>query len=305
MEDVNLLRELEPVVAENMDRHLKVVRDWHPHDYVPWSEGRDFAFLGGEDWEPGDTRIGPTARASLIVNLLTEDNLPAYHHNLLTALGSGGAWGEWIYRWTAEEARHAITLRDYLVVTRAVDPVDLERRRMALMASGPAREPVELLPNVVYTALQELATRLSHRNTGAATGCPIGEQLLARIAADENLHMLFYRNLVGAALELAPDQTVRAITDVVKGFEMPGAGQPGFRRMAVEIANGGIYDLRLHCDRVIMPILRHWRVFERTDLGPEGEVAREELSAFMHVLDAQASRFVARREERAALAAVR
>ncbi|NUP00805.1 MAG: acyl-ACP desaturase [Nonomuraea sp.] len=288
-----------------MDRHLKVVRDWHPHDYVPWSEGRNYAFLGGEDWQPGDSKVTPAARASLIVNLLTEDNLPAYHHNLLTALGSGGAWGEWIYRWTAEEARHAITLRDYLVVTRAVDPVDLEQRRMALMSAGPANEPTELLPNVVYTAMQELATRLSHRNTGAATGCPIGEQLLARIAADENLHMLFYRNLVGAALELAPDATMSAITDVVKNFEMPGTGQPGFRRMAVEIAKSGIYDLRLHHDKVIMPILRHWRIFERSGFGPEGEAARSELSAFLHLLDVQASRFVERREERAAAVAAR
>ncbi|MER6949656.1 acyl-ACP desaturase [Nonomuraea sp. NPDC000554] len=297
-QSVNLLRELEPVVAENMDRHLKVVRDWHPHDYVPWSQGRDFALLGGEDWRPEDTKIDPVARASLIVNLLTEDNLPAYHHNLVTALGPDGAWGQWIYRWTAEEARHAMTLRDYLVVTRAVDPVDLERRRMQLMSSGPAREPVELLPNVVYTALQELATRLSHRNTGTATGDPIGEQLLARIAADENLHMLFYRNLVGAALDLAPDETMAAITDVVQNFEMPGAGQPGFRRMAVMIAQGGIYDLRLHLDKVIMPILRHWQVFERTGLSPRGEAAREELASFLGQLDVQASRFVERRDER-------
>ncbi|MDP9861412.1 MULTISPECIES: acyl-ACP desaturase [Streptosporangium] len=297
-----LFWELEPVVAENMERHLAVVRDWNPHDYVPWSQGRDFALLGGEDWRPEDTRIDPAARASLIVNLLTEDNLPAYHHNLMTALGSGGAWGEWVYRWTAEEARHAITLRDYLVVTRAVDPVDLEKRRMQFTSSGGAGEPVELLPNVVYTAFQELATRLSHRNTGSATGCPIGEQLLARIAADENLHMLFYRNLVGSALELAPDETMEAIRDVVRDFEMPGAGQPGFRRFATMIANAGIYDLRLHHDKVIMPILRHWQIFERADFTARGEAAREDLAAFLRKLDAQAGRFTERRAERSAAA---
>ena len=51
-------------------------------------------------------------------------------------------------------------------------------------------------------SFQELATRVSHRNTGKATGYPIAEQLLARIATDENLHMVFYRNLVAAALEI-------------------------------------------------------------------------------------------------------
>ncbi len=45
-------------------------------------------------------------------------------------------------------------------------------------------------------SFQELATRVSHRNTGRATGDPIADQMLARIAADENLHMVFYRNLV-------------------------------------------------------------------------------------------------------------
>ena len=45
----HLLEALEPVVAENLDRHLGIAQEWHPHDYVPWSEGRDFAFLGGED----------------------------------------------------------------------------------------------------------------------------------------------------------------------------------------------------------------------------------------------------------------
>ena len=46
----HLLEALEPVVAENLDRHLGLAQEWHPHDYVPWSEGRDFALLGGEDW---------------------------------------------------------------------------------------------------------------------------------------------------------------------------------------------------------------------------------------------------------------
>ena len=32
-----------------------------------------------------------------------------------------GAWINWVNRWTAEEGRHAIVLRDYLVVTRNID----------------------------------------------------------------------------------------------------------------------------------------------------------------------------------------
>ncbi|GAA3375579.1 acyl-ACP desaturase [Streptomyces sannanensis] len=295
-----LLHELEPVVARNIDRHLTVVRDWNPHDYVPWSEGRDFALLGGEDWRPEDSRMDPAVRASLVVNLLTEDNLPAYHGDFAGTLGRDAAWGEWTNRWTAEEARHGIALRDYLVVTRAVDPVDLERRRLRHMSAGSGGAPGGILETLAYVTFQELATRVAHRNTGAATGCPVGDQLLARIAADENLHMLFYRNLVDAALERAPDATMAAIRNVLLDFRMPGEHQPDFARYSLMIAMAGIYDLRLHHDKVVMPVLRHWRIFERTDFGPAGEAAREDLARFLQGLDRRAARFTEKREERLA-----
>jgi len=127
----DLLTELEPVVAANLDRHLGSAKDWQPQDYVPWSRGRDFAFLGGEDWRPEDSPLDPVAQTAMIVNLLTEDNLPSYHREIATRFGRDGAWGQWVGRWTAEEGRHSIALRDYLVVTRGVDPVRLEALRMA------------------------------------------------------------------------------------------------------------------------------------------------------------------------------
>ena len=55
---------------------------------------------------------------------------------------------------------------------------------------------------------------------------------------------------------------------------------------------------------MVSPILRAWKVFERTDFGPEGEKAREELAEFLVGLDAQATKFVESRERvRARLAA--
>jgi acyl-[acyl-carrier-protein] desaturase len=300
-----VLIELEPVVARNLDRHLALAREWHPHDYVPWSQGRDFAFLGGEDWAPEQSRLDETAKAAMITNLLTEDNLPSYHREIATRFGRDGAWGTWVGRWTAEENRHGIALRDYLVVTRGVDPVELERARMDYMTTGYDSGDKTPLQAVAYVSFQELATRVSHRNTGRATGDPIADQLLARIATDENLHMVFYRNLVDAAFDIDPDASMRAVADEVIGFEMPGATMAGFRKNSMLIAKAGIYDLRLHHDEVVSPILRKWRVFERTDLGPEGEKAREELATFLAELDAQAARFVESRERARARVALR
>jgi acyl-[acyl-carrier-protein] desaturase len=295
-----LLHELEPVVAQNLERHLGTTRDWYPHDYVPWSRARDFAFLGGEDWRPEDSQLDPVAQTAMTVNLLTEDNLPSYHREIATRFSRDGAWGEWVGRWTAEEGRHATALRDYLVVTRGVDPVELETLRMAHMSAGYDSGDKTALEALAYVSFQELATRVSHRNTGMAAGCPLAEQLLSRIAADENLHMVFYRNLVAAALDRAPDETMCAIRDEVVGFQMPGTGMPGFARNSVVIARAGIYDLRLHHDDVVAPVLRFWKIFTRTDLGPTGEQARDELAGFMSGLDEQATRFVERRERQRA-----
>jgi len=294
--DVDLLAELEPVVADETNRHLGAARDWYPHEYVPWSEGETFAgVLDGKAWDPSQERFSKAARTSLIINLLTEDNLPSYHFEIASQFGRDGAWGSWVHRWTAEEDRHAQALRDYLSITRAVDPVELEDARMSHMQEGFTAIRPGILHGLAYVSFQELATRVSHRNTGKATGDPIAEQLLARIALDENLHMIFYRNVMGAALDLAPDRSMRAIADMVINFAMPGHGIPGFERKAVEIAVAGIYDLRQHIDEVIAPVLRTWQIMERTDFGPDGEKAREEMAEHLAGLEKTAARFEERR----------
>jgi acyl-[acyl-carrier protein] desaturase len=300
------LFELNPVVEKELNRHIPIAKDWYPHEYVPWSEGRDFPLLGGEPWTPADSKISDIAKTALIINLLTEDNLPSYHHEIAVLFGRDEAWGDWVHRWTAEEGRHGAALRDYLTVTRAVDPVELENLRMVHMSNGfQSVNNTDMLRALAYVSFQELATRVSHRNTGRATNEPIADQLLARIAADENLHMIFYRNLLQAALDLDPNQTMRAITEVVKTFEMPGADIPGFQRRAVQIAIEGIYDLRQHRDEVVMPVLRYWKVFELEGLNAEGEEARAELAAFLDVLDEQATKFEERRDRLKARLAAR
>jgi len=297
VENRALLKQLEPTVEENLGRHLAAAEEWMPHEYVPWSEGRNFAALSGEPWSVEQSRLSPIARTALELNLLTEDNLPSYHRELGHTFDRDGAWWAWVNRWTAEEGRHASCIRDYLLVTRGVDPERLERARMATLQAGWDSGNKPLLHACAYVSFQELATRVSHRNTGRNCEDPIAEKLLARIAVDENLHMIFYRNLVEAALEIAPSQTLRAIADEVVGFVMPGSVVPGFARKAVQIAQAGIYDLRIHHDDVIMPLVRHWRVFDAEGLDPGGEQARQDLAAALKALDARAERFVQRRAE--------
>jgi acyl-[acyl-carrier-protein] desaturase len=293
-----LIRDLEPVVAVELERHISTTRDWYPHEYVPWSEGRTFAGpLNGDAWEAKDSKLTPIAQDSLVLNLLTEDNLPSYHTEIAFSMGRDGAWNSWLNRWTAEEARHGIVLRDYLMATRGVDPNELEDLRMAHMQVGyETPYPNDMLHTVAYVTFQELATRISHRNTGRISNDAICEGMLARVALDENLHMLFYRNLLGAALKLEPNATMRAITDVVTNFQMPGAGMPGWGRKSVQIALAGIYDLQLHLNDVVMPVLRAWGVFEMDTLTGDGAAARDQLSAYLKGASEDVAKFVDKRE---------
>ena len=293
-----MLLELEQVVEENLNRHLKVAKEWFPHEYVPWSEGRNFdGVLGGDPWKPEDSKMSDVARSSLIVNLLTEDNLPSYHHEIASLFGRDAAWGSWVHRWTAEEGRHGIAIRDYLLTTRAVDPNQLEQLRMEHMSTGyESAHSQDLIRSLAYVSFQELATRVSHRNTGKLTDDPVADQLLARVATDENLHMIFYRNLLAAALELSPNETMVAINDVVQTFQMPGTDIAGFQRKAVEMAIAGVYDIRQHRDDVVMPVLRYWKIFELEGLDAEGEKARSELADFLDGLEKQALRFEDKRD---------
>ncbi|WP_074342972.1 acyl-ACP desaturase [Mycobacteroides abscessus] len=278
---------MEPVVEENVHRHLGVTKDWNPHDYVPWSEGKNYKALGGQDWDPEQSKLSEVAKIAMITNLLTEDNLPSYHREIAMNFTMDGPWGTWVNRWTAEENRHGIAIRDYLVVTRSVDPVELEKLRVEQMTRGfsPGQNrqggdelfAESLFDSVVYVTFQELATRVSHRNTGKACAKPVADELLKRISTDENLHMIFYRNLVEAGMHIAPDQALKSIHKVLDNFKMPGYTIPGFRRNAVTIATGGVYDPQSHLDEVVMPVLRKWRIFERDDISSEGEWYREDL----------------------------
>jgi acyl-[acyl-carrier-protein] desaturase len=211
--DLELIRELEPIAEAGLNQHLASTRNWNPHDCVAWSHGSNYASSGGQEWDTEQSRLSDVARIAMVTNLLTEDNLPSYHRTIAEYFTIDDAWGAWVNRWTVEENRHGIALRDYLVVTRAVDPIALEQARIAQVTAGfsPGQQgqrairPDSMLDALSYLTFQELATPVSHRNTGRACAEPIADQLLKRVAADKNLHMIFYRGLTGAALDFGPE----------------------------------------------------------------------------------------------------
>ena len=298
MDDAALLKELEPTAARLLDRHLTSAKEWFPHQLVPWSRATDFD--PDEAWAPPTDAPPPAVASALFVNLLTEDNLPYYSMVIHEAFGAEGPWGEWARRWTAEEGRHSIVIRDWLTATRSLDPVELERGRMAQVCGGVVPRPESVARGFVYVTLQELATRIAHHNTGKLLDDESGYEVMKRVAADENLHFLFYRDLTTAFLEMDPSAVVLAIEAEVKGFDMPGLGIPGFVGHARAIAAAGIYDFAVHHDQIVTPVvLRHWKLEELTGLSDEAEQARDRTIAYINRLGKAAARLKNRRAEKA------
>jgi acyl-[acyl-carrier-protein] desaturase len=295
MHDRAVLDELAPVATELVDRHLAAVREWFPHELVPWELGE------GVDphrpWTEAESVVPAGVRSSLLVNLLTEDNLPYYFRDIERLFGGSEVWSFWNRRWTAEEGRHSIVIRDYITITRSLCPVELERARMAQLQCGVVPAPPTVLCAFAYLALQELATRISHRNTGKLLDDPAGYEVMKRVAVDENHHFLFYRDVASAAIELCPSEMMIAIDREVREFEMPGTGIENFAEHARAIARAGIYDYGIHHDQILEPVvMRQWRIESLEGLTPEAEQARERVIAFID----RVGRVGERQRERAA-----
>ena len=269
MDGPALLNELAPTAERLFERHLAASKEWAPHELLSATRA-------------GNAELPPGVRAALTVNVLTEDALPYYTTGLYLRFGGESPWWDWIRRWTAEEMRHGLALHDYVSHAGAIDALQLEQQRLRFIANASIPTAPTVADACVYLALQELATRIAHANTARLLPDEAGRRIVARVAADEHLHHLFYRDLVLAALEVSPSATMVAIDRQVRHFSMPGHEIPDFAVLAVAIADAGIYSTRVYLDRVVMPlVVDAWRVADvRTESAPAAR-ARDRLLDFI------------------------
>jgi acyl-[acyl-carrier-protein] desaturase len=268
--DRALVNELDGPAAKLLERHLESAKRWYPFEDVPWSHATDFT----EEWDEGVYPLSPAVRSALIVNLLTEDNLPYYTHTLLKSVPDGHSLREWSGRWTAEEWRHSAAMRDWVLATRALDPWRLEDDRMIQMTTGIVPDAPTVAETLAYVAFQELATQVAHRNVGQALDRTLkGKKIMSQIAGDEGLHHAFYRDLAAAAIEIDPSLMVVAIHRQLRGFRMPGQGIPGFAAHERAIAEAGIFDATQYLYQVVLPTLEAWRLDELDGLDDEASRA--------------------------------
>ncbi len=277
---VEVLRDLEAKVAELMAAHEAKRPLWFPADLL--------------DAKPGESQVehekGLTARAlsmpdpikaSLALNLLTEEGLPHFHRLLAVYLGDDSHWTSWNNLWTAEEDRHGAVLTDYCKSTRILDRRTLEVMQFAYIKAGfqPAwdKDPYRVF---AYTTVQERATQVSHGNTGkiCAEYDPVLGEALANVASEEARHFAFYRTMVTEILVRDPNEMLLSLALVLPGIDMPGHTIPGFVQLADVIRRSEIYGPRDYL-KIVQEQLKHWKIDTLEGLNEMGRKAQEKLMA--------------------------
>jgi acyl-[acyl-carrier-protein] desaturase len=236
-----LTLELEPVVEANMDRHLGTEEIWFAHDYVPFDRGENFAFLGGRDWDSSSMTLPRPYTDACEILLLLKDNLAAHHRELVDHFILEDWWGRWLGRWTAEEHLHAIALREYLVVTREVDPTANEEARVDYVTKGYRSEQYSQLEVLAYMAFTERTHAVFCRNLAAKLEEPLLAGLVDRIARDEGRHEEFFSNLVAHCLEYTRDDTIAAIAARAADLQVVGADIDSYADKVQNVADAGIF----------------------------------------------------------------
>jgi acyl-[acyl-carrier-protein] desaturase len=280
-EIAEVMRAIDPQVKVLIKTHRENSIRWMPHEIVPWGKGEDYI---EKPWSPDQSPFRPDIVSALETNLLTEDNLPYYHSLIARQMDPDSAMAEWNGLWTAEEATHSQAIRDYMLLMRVMDPVKLERNRLKVMETGFHRvfnSPFEIF---AYTTAQELSTRISHLETGKKAEEPVLLKILGLVSRDENFHYIFYRSVVKAILEIAPELMLPAIAVQLYSFGMPGDVLDDFRERAAVFERERIFGALEFRDHVVKPILTHWKIDQLRGLPPEIEKVQERILKLENVL---------------------
>ena len=277
-----VLRAIEPAVAELMEQHLSKRRLWFASDFLPAEEQQD------EDQQRVAARIRERARGipdavrvSVALGLLTEEGLPHFHRMLSRYLGDESVWMKWNFLWTAEEDRHGAVLRDYARESRLFKFREIEMMQHAYNEAGfnPDwdKDPYRVF---VYTTLQERATQITHMNTGKLGGVdePVLRGILASVAADEAKHFSFYRNVFKRILEIDPNHALKSALAILPAIDMPGISIPHFREMADVVRRTGIYG-PWDYKKIVEEAIAFWNIETLTGLNDLGRKAQEKIMA--------------------------
>jgi acyl-[acyl-carrier-protein] desaturase len=249
-----------------VDRSQKT-RDWNP----------DRSF----DWKNFRTDHGPEVNTILEGFFAVEQYVPDYVSTLLRVIRQSHGRSHFHIRWGSEEEKHSDLWYNAVLFSRYRSPEWLREYMNALRSEAwelPWDDPLHM---IFYTVFQELATQLNYRKLMyiaagksdrpqfADAKDPVLREMSAVIAKDESAHFDFFLQGGRIFLYYYPDESIRAIADVIEHFAMPAAGIiPNYDHFAETVYRAGIYGPREHSKEVVKVAL--------AGLGFEGRKQLEE-----------------------------
>ena len=272
----DVIRQMEPFVAEQLSWLQPVDSCWQPSDVLP--------DLVHDGWRERLDDLRETARALpdavlvvLVGNTVTEEALPSYqtmanrHTGILDETGASDTpWARWTRGWTAEENRHGQLLSSYLTLSGRVNMRAVEVTTQYLLRNGfdpqTGNDPYK---GLIYTAFQERATRVSHANVAQLaqkSGAPLLGRICTVVAGDEARHEEAYKHFVARLFELDPAGTMIAFADMMRAkITMParlmtdGAAQNLFGAFSIVAQSLGVYTAQDYA-AILQHLLEYWRI---------------------------------------------
>ena len=191
-----------------------------------------------------------------------EQYVPDYVTSLMKVIRKSHGRSHFHLRWGSEEEKHADMWRNAVLFGGQRD-LEWMEEYMEVLRTGewaiPWEDPLHM---IMYTVFQERATQVNYLNLGlAAKGKhptlkddedPVLAKMCQTIAIDEAAHYNFF--LEGARLYLYyfPEESTKAMVDVLRHFGMP-AGKliPDYDKFAEILYRNGIYGPREHSKDVV------------------------------------------------------
>jgi len=234
----------------------------HVSDYLRANDDAGYNRFTDFDWSGLAESVHASGLQELHVGavetaMLVEDHIPGYASEYLRVFTvdesrtDAEAWTcrqmlHFVYRWVAEEDRHAHCLELWLQNSGKRDTAALttlmvtEGKKQYVI---PYEDPTTLF---TYTTLQEKATQLYYSCLRSAVDEPILRSVLGKLAQDEARHCHFFGQLALDALVRADSRHVAQMREVLEQFHMPLAMMmENYKRKAIQMmrAAGG-YDYR-------------------------------------------------------------
>jgi acyl-[acyl-carrier-protein] desaturase len=189
--------------------------------------------------------------------MIVEDHIPGYASEYIRVFmldedrTDAEAWTcrqmlHFVYRWVAEEDRHAHCLELWLRNCGRSDPAALTTLMVTAGKKpyvAPHEDPIQLF---AYTTLQEKATQLYYSCLRSVVDEPILRSVLGKLAQDEARHCHFFSQMALDALQGANSRQIVQIREALEQFRMPLTTMvENYKRKAIQMNRAATgYDYR-------------------------------------------------------------